>query len=206
MAHPNHPNRNAFDQPSFSSFLSNIPSFFSDNQTNTVNNIQNLPSESKEINGEESIEEEDVEEEQNDENEVDSYSHLNRSLSNPSQVYSNENNPQTHSRIIIESSPADPLTIIESLSSSSYSSSSNSLEENYSIKHRLSQSASFIQFNSIDKFKSSFLYKQIERCCSLAHKLNNNKTDSKYDIESDEGSEICKDILDQLEVLFNVIL
>lgn len=44
----------------------------------------------------------------------------------------------------------------------------------------------------------------MELCNSLAIKMNNNKTEGKYDIESDEGSEICRDILDQIEVLFKV--
>ena len=74
--------------------------------------------------------------------------------------------------------------------------------DSISSKTSLNKSMTVQPFNKLEEYKKSSKYKYLEDACYFANKLENLKTDGKYDFASDEGNDICKDFLEQIENLF----
>jgi hypothetical protein len=58
--------------------------------------------------------------------------------------------------------------------------------------------------NEFEEFKYSPPYLALEKAVLYSEKLVMLKTDAKFDVDSEEGSEICKKFLDQLEKIIKV--
>lgn len=72
----------------------------------------------------------------------------------------------------------------------------------YNIKH-LSNSMMLIPYNKLNRFKQTSQYKLLEVCFYLNIKLNLFKTShNKYDFESENAVNICKELFSQIEQLY----
>lgn len=78
------------------------------------------------------------------------------------------------------------------------------LDHNEPFKLGLTHSASAIQLNLVEHFKSSPLYRQLDLCCIYGNKMLSNMTDEGMDFDSEDGRKLCEKALKQIENLFLV--
>ena len=64
-----------------------------------------------------------------------------------------------------------------------------------------SKSSPLIVFNKLEFFKTTSQFKFLESCYFFINKLNMIKNRGKFDLESEEGNNICKELLKQIENL-----
>lgn len=132
-------------------------------------------------------------------------SNTNRNNSNISNTDDNNNNQETSTinsnDICLETSFGFPMNIIKKESSKK---SIDDQSYKRLIEHKRILSAPLRLLNEFEKFKYSSQYIHLEKAYLYANKLILIRSEGRFDIESDEGNEICRKFLKQIEALIQV--
>lgn len=173
---------------SFNNFIQDSNPYY---QHNLLEAFQNLGEEDEEL----------FEEDQD----MDYDSNTNRNNSNISNTDDDNNNQETSTvnsnDICLETSFGFPMNVIKK------DTSRKSIEDqSYKkiIEHKRISSAPLRLLNEFEKFKYSSQYIHLEKAYLYANKLILIRSEGRFDIESDEGNEICCKFLKQIEALIQV--
>ncbi len=139
----------------------------------------------------------------------------NENINNNNQIENNENENNENSIIDVTSTVNSADINISGIdnncgclntknlddSSNSKSKMSFNSEIIYEGKYKRRKSMDNLPFNKFDTFKKSSQFKLLESTYYNANKLNLIKNEGKFDFESNDGCEICRETLNQLEQL-----
>jgi hypothetical protein len=173
------------------SYISNINNFIQDsnlyNQANLIEMLRNIRQDNENITEEENSSEHNAHQENiennsntNTINSINSYD-----LFNEMSVVSNNNNQHTSSNITNDDGFFE--------------------EPDYMLlNHGRAATAPARPLNEAEEFKWSTQYSNLEKAVFYCNRLIILKPESKFDVDTEEGSEICKKFLEQLEKLIKV--
>lgn len=167
------------------SYISNINNFIQDsnlyNQANLIEMLRNLRQENENIQEENSLDNAGNTNESNTINSINSYD----LFAEMSMLSGNNNQPSNSNVSNIEHFFDDPDYML--------------------LNHGRAATAPARPLNEAEEFKWSAQFTNLEKAVIYCNRLIILKPDSKFDVDTEEGSEICKKFLEQLEKLIKVI-
>ena len=112
------------------------------------------------------------------------------------------NSPTKKSKISINNSFSSSENSINNNNNNNNNKNNKKININNNNKSLIkSKSSPLIPFNKLENFKTTLQFKYLESAYYYANKLNMIKSQGKFDLESEEGNEICRELLEQIENL-----